>query len=285
MLRVVVNSEDDHSEVSEEGHDSPTIRISNKNVSRLSTVKSNQTSQNEEIEVLMDTRSTGKEQNADLVELQRDLSLSQDRCETSQEQLKQYEKTIRSLRRELSTAVRDFKTLQVQLDCMDSACRQLIHAGQDSVVGLLNDSVKDVSELQELLDDKERLRSFSTLSSTDPIALDGARIRAELASIGANIKKLLSDYDDDFPCITPRFDVRSGLNSLFHRGFGLNLPGSTTSNDQALDLSAFSFQAVTRTLIASALCEWVFESDLPDISETPCALLKTYRSHLAKQGD
>ena len=247
-------------------------------------MNSTQISQNEEIEVSMDTRSTGKEQYADFAELQRDLFLSQDRCEISQEQLKQHEKTICSLRQELSAAVRDLEALQVQLDCLDSARRQFEQAGQDSVIRLLTDSVKDVSELQELLDDKERLRSFSTLSSNDSITLDGARIRAELSSIGDNIKKLLSDYDDDFACITPHFEVRSGLDSLFHRGFGQNLPGFSTSSDQALDLSTFSFQAVIRTLIASALCEWVFESYLPDISETPCALLKTYRSHLAKQG-
>src|SRR3954451_19228953 len=61
-------------------------------------------------------------------------------------------------------------------------------------------------------------------------------------------------------------------------------PEYSWSATQILDLSTFSFQAIVRTLTASALCAWVFESDLQCICEMPCALLNEYRVLLAKRG-
>jgi hypothetical protein len=106
-----------------------------------------------------------------------------------------------------------------------------------------------------------------------------------MASIGDKIKRMLSNYEDDAFHMTPGLERRDELLSLFRRSFASDLPEARTSVDEAFNWPSFSFQAILRTLIASALCEWVFESDLPDVSETPCALLKKYRSHLGLQGD
>jgi len=111
------------------------------------------------------------------------------------------------------------------------------------------------------------------------------KVKGEMASIGDTIKRILSEYEDDSFSIAQSLEGQSDVKSLFLRSFGLDLQEPSISVSQAFELSTFSFQAIIRTLIASALCEWVFEVDLDDVSETPCALLQKYRLHLDRQGN
>jgi hypothetical protein len=222
------------------------------------------------------------QQDSDLRGLQKELLLPHKRREPAQDKHQIHKKIIRSLRHQLSVAQGNCKDLQQQLDCLASPL--LSQPNNRAMIKTLTTNQKEISELQEALNDKERFRAFSTLSSTDPLPLDARSVQAEMASIGDLIKNIMLDYEDDGFYITSSFEWQPELSSLFRRSFGLDRGEHSSSVAQALDLSTFSFQAVVRSLAASALCEWVFESDLQDICETPCALLIEYRMLLAKQG-
>jgi hypothetical protein len=282
LLRVVKDSEDERS--GSDDRDSPTIRVCTEHRSGPPIADCGPTQREEMMEHLEESRSTRKKLCVDLENLQRKPWLPQRSREKLQEEQNEQKEIINSLRHELSMAREDCKDLRRQLNLLDYAYPLLSQAENKAIIETLNANDKEMSELQEALDDKEWLRKFSTLSSDDPMPPNVEKVQAGMASIGDTIKRMLSECEDDGFCITPSFEWGSGLNSLFHRSFGVYPPEPRISVSQALDLSTFSFQAILRTLIAAALCEWVFESALPDISATPCALLKKYRLHLGKQG-
>lgn len=222
------------------------------------------------------------QQDSNLEGLQRELLLPHKRRELLQDERQIHKKTIRSLRHQLSVAQGNCKDLQQQLDCLASPL--LSQPDNKAMIKTITTNQKEISELQEALNDKERFRAFSTLSSADPLPLDARSVQAGMASISDLIKNIMLDYEDDSFYIPSNFEWQSELGSLFRRSFGLDRGEHSSSVTQTLDLSTFSFQAVLRSLVASALCEWVFESGLQDICETPCALLIEYRMMLAKQG-
>jgi hypothetical protein len=281
VLRVVDDSQDELS--GDEGRDSPTNRLSSEHRSSLLAADVGETLRKNNIEHLEDLRSKEEQQDFDLEDQQRELVSCQKPCEKLQEAEKQSIETIDSLRHQLSITEGECKELKRQVACLEDARGQLSQS-EKSIIETLNANDKEISELQEALNNKERLRSFSTLSFNDPMPLDARKAAAEMASIGDTIKRMMSGYEDNDFCTPPSFEGRNELHSLFRRSFSLDPPEPSISISQTFDLSNFSFQAILRTLVASALCEWVFESDLHDISEKPCALLKKYRLHLDMQG-
>jgi hypothetical protein len=193
------------------------------------------------------------QQDIDLEDLQRELLQSHKRWELLQDERKIHKKTIRSLRHQLSVAQGNCKDLQQQLDCLELANPLLSQPDNRKMIKIITANQKEISEFQETLNDKERFRAFSTLSSTDPLPLNARNVQAEMAYIGDMIKNIMFDYEGDGFHITLGFERRAELDSLFRRSFGLDLPEHSWSVTQALDLSTFSFQAVLRTLTASAL--------------------------------
>lgn len=254
----------------------------------LPVVDNSQTSREDETERSRKPRLVGEQQDVDVEHLQRELSLSKERCGSLQTQLedmqRQHEAATRFLYNQLSQAQKNCKDLQRQVACLEYAYPELSRADDTSIIKTLNDKQKQIGELEECLKDRSWLRTFSTLSSTDPMRLDTRNVQAEMAFIGSRIKQILSEYEDHEVRITPNLEGQDDLKSLFCRSFGLNLSEPIDLISQGINSSTLSFQAVIRALTASALCEWVFESDLQEISVKPCALLEKYRLHLAKQG-
>ena len=104
------------------------------------------------------------QQEVDLQDLQRELLLSHEEWELLQDEYKIHKKTIRSLRHLLSVAQADCKDLQQQLDSLANPL--LSQPDTRAMIETITTSQKEISKLQEALDDKERLRAFSTLSPT-----------------------------------------------------------------------------------------------------------------------
>jgi DNA repair exonuclease SbcCD ATPase subunit len=227
-------------------------------------------------------------QDLNVEELQRELLSSEQRCESLQARLgdmqKQHKEIAGSLRQQLSKAQKHCKNLQRQVAILEDSTPFMSQGDDRSIMNTLNEKREEIRELREYLNDRERLRAFSTLSSTDLMPLDSRGVQADMASIGNLIEQIALQFDEDGIRITLSLRERRELKALVCRSFGLPLSISMDSADQTLDLSAFSFQAVMRSLMASALCEWVFEPVFQEISEQPCILLEEYRAHLAKQG-
>lgn len=283
MPRVVDDSED---ELTDDGsYDSSTIRLSSANESGLASLNLSQAPREDMIEHPKGPRSIGEEQTVDINDLQTENFLSQEQCQKLQEVQKQHQETIKSLRHQLSIAEKTCEDLKYQLVTLDHAYPRLNKLDHKSIFETLKTNEKVICELQEALNDKERLRAFSTLASYDSMPFNARMVEVEMASIGDTIKRIPSEYEDDSFSIAQSLEGQSDVKSLFLRSFGLDLQEPSISVSQAFELSTFSFQAIIRTLIASALCEWVFEADLDDVSETPCALLQKYRLHLDRQGN
>jgi hypothetical protein len=278
--QVIVDSQDELTDDGDCG--SPTDRLSREHQTALPASDLYQMPRKDKTAHLEESGPRRIQQDGDLEGLERELPLSRKRWEPIQDEHQIHKNTIRSLRHQLSVVQGNCKDLQQQLDCLASPL--LSQPDNRAMIKAITANQKEISELQEALNDKERFRAFSTLSSTDPLPLDARNVQTEMAYIGDLIKNIMLDYEYDGLYIASSFEWQSEFSSLFRRSFGLDLPDQSSPAAQALDLSTFSFQAVVRSLTASALCEWVFESDLQDICETPCALLHEYRALLAKQG-
>lgn len=283
MLQVVRDSEDDLTDG--DRRDSPTTRLYKRDRSSPSTVDFSPAPQKEKITYSEEPRSTEEQQSPGPEDSQRELLLFQRQRKELQEAQNENTAVISSLRQNLSVVQDDCEELRSQLNLRDDTYRVLSQPDHELIIKRLKDNDEEISGLQEALNNKEWLRAFSTLSSNNPMPFGTGKVLDGMASIGDKIQRMLSDYEGDGFLMTPSFKGRPELKSLFHRSFASDSSETHISVSEAFDLSTFSFQAILRTLIASALCEWVFESNLPDMSETPCALLKKYRLHLGLQGN
>lgn len=291
MQRIVVDSEEEFSEIEDcnsfaENHDRGYSR--SLKLGAHSAVKLLRKPPKNEMEYSIEPPSLGGHQDLNVEELQRELLSSEQRCESLQTRLedmqKQHKEITGSLRQHLSKAQERCKHLQRQVAILEDSKPFMSQGDNRSIINILNEKRKEIRRLRESLNDRERLRAFSTLSSTDLMPLDVRGVQADMASIGNLIEQIALQFDEDGIRITSSLGERRELKALVCRSFGLPLPISMDSAGQTLDLSAFSFQAVMRSLMASALCEWVFEPVFQEISEQPCTLLEEYRAHLAKQG-
>lgn len=235
------------------------------------------------MEYAAESESVGDHQSTDFGDEERELLLFKGPDQELEVQ-REYIEMIHSLRRKLSTVEKDREELRRQLDSRDHTNWAFSQAHQP-VLKRLADNDEEISCLREALSNKERLRCFSTLSSDDHMPIELEKMSDEMASIGDKLKRMLGEYEDHGFRMTASFDEQHQLHSLFCRSFALDLSDPLTSISQALDWSDVTLSAILRTLIASALCEWVFERDLPAVSETPCALLEKYRLHLGLQGN
>jgi hypothetical protein len=221
-------------------------------------------------------------------DLQRKLTRSEGRCEALLAQLEdeqqKHEDVTQYLQDRIDQLEEECRELKGEVACLRFVCRDRPCTDDTSVINALVDKEKQVIELEQSLQNRKWLRTFSTLASADPVPLDMNSIKHDMALLGHKINQILSDHEDHGIRATPSLHGQNDLTSLIHRAYSLDLPQPTNSVKESLRSSSLSFHAVVRSLVAAAICEWVFESDLPDICTKPCALLKKYRRHLAQQG-
>lgn len=218
----------------------------------------------------------------------RKIKLLERRCQSLERELEyeqqKHEGDTMFLRERVRLVEEGCKKLESEIACLNYVRREQSRAGEASIRSTLIDQAKQIAQLEQSLADRKWLRTFSTLSSTDSVPLDVRDIRADIDVLGHHIKQILAKYEDRVVCSTTSFYKEDDLRSLICRAFGQDILQPAELIGQTINLSTFSLQAVIRSLTAAALCEWVFECSLQEICAKPCALLREYRLHLARQG-
>lgn len=159
MPRVIFDSQD---ELTDDGsRDSLTNRLSRRHRTSLPASDLCQTPRKDRMAHLEEPRPMQIQQEVDVEDLRRELLLSHKRWELLQDEHKVHKKTIRSLRHQLSVAQANCKDLQQELDCLASPL--LSQPDNRAMIKTITANQKEISELQEALDDKERLRAFSII--------------------------------------------------------------------------------------------------------------------------
>jgi hypothetical protein len=208
------------------------------------------------------------------------------RCRDLQTQLddmnQKHEDAITFHNNQLSRCKRNCEDLQRQVDYLENV--ELSRCDVSSIVKANIAQHRQIMELEELLEDKSWLRTFSSLSAADSLRPSISDARKEMSMIDSGIEQILYGYEDQKLLEETNLDGRDDLKTLVRRSFGRDVLESINFSSVGLRSSTLSFRAVARSLIASSLCQWVFEPSLDIISAKPCALLEKYRQHLARQG-
>jgi hypothetical protein len=139
------------------------------------------------------------------------------------------------------------------------------------------------TRLHNTLKDRRTMHAFSSLSSTGSMPLDKSSIKSQMESMGDKIKSL-ADFDDvGLAGFQPCGEAEASM-SLLSRVAPCVVGGARTSLKTVIP-QALKLNELIRTLVAAAVCSWVFESPLQFLSDDPpCMLLRRYRSRLEKQG-
>jgi hypothetical protein len=208
------------------------------------------------------------------------------RCRDLQTQLddmnQKHEDAITFHNNQLSRCKRNCEDLQRQVDYLENV--ELSPCDVSSIVKANIAQHRQIMELEELLEDKSWLRTFSSLSAADSLRPSISDARKDMSMIDSGIEQILYGYEDQKLLEETNLDGRDDLKTLIRRSFGRDVLESINFSSVGLRSSTLSFRAVARSLIASSLCQWVFEPSLDIISAKPCALLEKYRQHLARQG-
>jgi hypothetical protein len=224
-----------------------------------------------------------------------DLLLSRERYESLHKQMTDIRSKQDAMQSGYETAIQYYKDQSSQYQserddlkrrnaCLQYACPKFSEGKTQEILRHLDNRQKVIDDQETSLGDKLFLRAFSTLSSAEVVPLDISRVREEMADIGEWIQQTLFEAEDHEIELLPRLPESGDLRTLVCRTFGLDETHTDDSIRNRIDVSGLSVQDVIRALTASALCQWVFESDLQVFPTLPCALLEQHRSHLATQG-
>lgn len=152
---------------------------------------------------------------------------------------------------------------------------------------LLADSRSKVKTLQDTLNTRSHLSRFSSLRSTQPVVSDLREAGTLMHTMGYYIKTLVRPDIEKLCRFSPAAE-RSDLTHIIHRAFPYadgtqGHPALKTITPQNLRLGD-----LVRTLVAAALCCWVFDSPLNFLNNlcnsSACPLSQEYRKCLAAQG-
>ena len=189
-----------------------------------------------------------------------------------------------SYQSEVKEARNQQEALNRELNCLKSSYEQILSADQRSNMHTLKLREIEIKELRKCLDRKERYRGTLQLSTDDVVPLDRKQICVEMIQIKRAVKNLLDDHEFPEGFELPKVILEQDLRDLFRRSFALDPSKANALPDLRGPSRLLALQAVMRSLTAAAICEWVFEADLPSISNPPDALLEQYRLQLAVQG-
>lgn len=182
----------------------------------------------------------------------------------------------------LEKAEKEAKALKHQLESLRSVF-QATRTGH-SLELLLADSRNKSNTLDNTLADRTLLNTFSSLASTEPVSCDKRSVVAIMESMGTVIKNLAS-LDNTRFCHTTTITDGSDLAQLILRGFPGIKPHNSSSSLVNRIPQHLKLNDVLRTLVAAAICSWVFEAPLDFLrTRSPCHLLTLYRQCLEKQG-
>jgi hypothetical protein len=142
-----------------------------------------------------------------------------------------------------------------------------------------------IAHLQRKLYKAQDLGRFTKLSATGEIRLwDLKWVDETMAAIDFYMKQLLLDHDNVDHFEAPNLDNDADLTGLIRTVLGLNPQERVSTEKVRIQLSRLSLQSVVRALTAAALCQWVFQAELPGMSLTDSVLLDEYRCHLRTRG-
>jgi hypothetical protein len=138
-----------------------------------------------------------------------------------------------------------------------------------------------IAYLQKKWDKARDLEKFTKLSATGEIRpWDLKWVDEKMAAIDFYMKQLLLDHDNVDHFEAPNLDNDADLTGLIRTVLGLNPQERVSTEKVRIQLSRLSLQSVVRALTAAAVCQWVFQAELPGMSLTDSVLLDEYRDHL-----
>jgi hypothetical protein len=142
-----------------------------------------------------------------------------------------------------------------------------------------------IAYLQKKWDKARDLERFTKLSATGEIRpWDLKWVDEKMAAIDFYMKQLLLDHDNVDHFEAPNLDNDADLTGLIRTVLGLNPQERVSTEKVRIQLSRLSLQSVVRALTAAAVCQWVFQAELPGMSLSDSVLLDEYRDHLITRG-
>jgi hypothetical protein len=183
---------------------------------------------------------------------------------------------------QLESKTKEADAYKQQLKALESA-QAADRKGLD-LVEQLADSKRKVMTLQTTLAERKLLQPFSSLTSSQPVPLDKGFICSAMTQVGGKINGL-ARLDHAQICDPSMIAETPELSRLVVRAFpsfGSDVRHTSVMNriPQSLRL-----KEVLRSLVAAALCCWVFDCPLDFLEWTPtCLTLFHYRECLEKQG-
>lgn len=143
---------------------------------------------------------------------------------------------------------------------------------------------QQISILQQKLTASQSAGRFIT-SSDDPfVGVTEEEVKTRIGDIERDIDEIIHLSSQLLPSIPANTGDVADSEWMLRRSLGLNSQSNISLESLLEKFSRISPRSVLRTLVAAAVCEWIFESDFPNFEEEGSRILAKYREHLALQG-
>lgn len=198
--------------------------------------------------------------------------------------IRQKDAEIEELKTQLTQSQNQTRVLENDLEYAESARIQRERAGDGNIEETIYEKDRFIGQLKHELSNRRMLGTFTKLSSVPSLRPQVTNINQGMNQIEHEMKQILFAFDDKVPLNVPSFDENGTLKILVYRGLGLNPDKPIQLEPLTLCLSKLTPQPMIRALTASALREWVFETDFPGFDRKPSTLFVKYREHIETQG-
>jgi hypothetical protein len=211
-------------------------------------------------------------------------SATDTKLENAREKIKELEEELMELKLDFSVSEGSVAALERQLSSLRAAQKRRDEQSGFPVEELIERNLNVEKRLLAAGKVREEATKFTSLVATSREWFGTTKVDEGFYDVYGQSRQTLCRRDNDTVPFVPSLLKYEGLRNLVGRCLGISLKDPERAQEAMCKFSMFSPEAVVRSLINSALAQWVFETDFPQFDDSSSLVLSKYRELLITQG-
>jgi hypothetical protein len=209
---------------------------------------------------------------------------SDTRFSNAKEKINDLEEEMLELKRDLSDRDTAIIALERQIASLRAAQKVRDEQSGLPIEKMIHRYFNKEKRLLAELKIREDGSKFTSLTSNSREWFGSTKLDEGFCDVYSQSRQTLCRHDTETMPFVPALVKHDDLRKLISRCLATSAEAPEHLQEGMHRLSGFSLEAVVRSLITSALAEWVFDTDFPNFENHSSEVLTKYRELLATQG-
>ena len=207
------------------------------------------------------------------------------RLRNAKEKISDLEQELLESKLDLSFRDKEVSALKRQIVCLRAAQKMRDEQSGCPIEQSIEHNLTLERKLIADLNIREENTKFTRLTSTSREWFGTTKVKEGFVDIYSQSRQSLWRHDSDSVPFVPDLAKHGDLGRLVSRCSAIPTEYPKKLQEAMCKLARLAPEAVVRSLITSALAEWVFDTDFPKFDDCSSELLRRYRELLATQGE